>query len=655
MSETSQIERQRMDADIVCVGFGPATAGFLAALSKQLVNADGTPAVESAVMPGMPPQVLCYERADDIGFGVSGVVTRARALRATFPHLDPAGIPMAAPVAEEKVFYLLDPHGASRRSTALRATDRLIRTCQWMLPFENHALMLPWTPPFLHKQGGLILSLGQFMQWAGAQVQSTGAVQIWPGTPVAEALIERNKSGPDEGESLQTKVPPTPSLSPSGGEGGRRPGEGALKVVGVRLLDQGVDKKGKPSDGFTPGMDIHAALTVVGDGPIGPIGRQLDEQFGMPDGHHQRDWAVGMKFVVDLPENTTLKPGTVLHTFGYPEPEIFGFLYVHPERIASLGIFVPSWFDSPVRTAYRYLQHWMLHPCLWRYLRGGKLRSWGAKTLGESGKRGEPRLVGHGYARIGEGSGTTNVLTGSGVDEAWASGALLAEAVLELLKAKKPFTRENLEAAYVTRRRASWVEQEGCVAEKSRDGFQKGVVRGMIGMALAGLTNGRFTLNDEPMQPWKRIPSVEEYYRGKISVDEIQRLRKECQIKGVSLHGALMDRIGWPAVPFDGQLLVSHQDALLMGGKVQAPPGYADHVVFVYPELCEKCGTKICVEACSGQALTPGPAGVPNFDREKCVHCGVCLWNCSQANPQNPERTNIAFRAGTGGLHSAEN
>ena len=42
------------------------------------------------------------------------------------------------------------------------------------------------------------------------------------------------------------------------------------KVVGVRLLDQGVDKKGKPADGFTPGMDIHAALTVVGDGPVGP-------------------------------------------------------------------------------------------------------------------------------------------------------------------------------------------------------------------------------------------------------------------------------------------------------------------------------------------------------------------------------------------------
>ena len=98
-----------------------------------------------------------------------------------------------------------------------------------------------------------------------------------------------------------------------------------------------------------------AALTVIGDGPIGPIGRQLDEQFGMPQDHHKRDWAVGMKFVVDLPDNTVLKPGTVLHTFGYPEPEIFGFLYVHPDRVASLGIFVPSWFDSPARTAYRYL------------------------------------------------------------------------------------------------------------------------------------------------------------------------------------------------------------------------------------------------------------------------------------------------------------
>ncbi len=658
----TQIERQRMDADIVCVGFGPATAGFLATLSKQLVNADGTPAIESAVMPGLPPQVLCYERSDDIGFGVSGVVTKARALRATFPDLDQAQIPMATPVGEEKVLYLLDPHGASRRSAALRLADAFIRAFQWMLPFEQHGLKLPWTPPFLHKHGGMVLSLGQFMQWAGAQVQATGTVQIWPGTPVAKILIEDANPNMAQASSPASSAGVSPGVSIGSGAL-PQPAAGTdcatltsrSKVVGVRLLDQGVDKKGNPLEGFTPGMDIRAALTVVGDGPIGPIGQQLEAHFDMPHDHHKRDWAVGMKFVVDLPENTALKPGTVLHTFGYPEPEIFGFLYVHPERVASLGIFVPSWFDSPVRTAYRYLQHWMLHPYLWRYLQGGKLRSWGAKTLGESGRRGEPHLVGDGYARIGEGSGSTNVLTGSGVDEAWATGTQLAEAVLELLKVKKSFTKENLEATYVKRRRASWVEREARVAEKSRDGFQQGVVRGLMGMALAGLTKGKLTLGGEPVQPWKRIPSPEEYYRGKIPVAEIQKLRKECTIKGVSLHGVLMDRLGWPAIPFDGQLLVSHQDALLMGGKVQAPPGYADHVVFLYPELCQKCGTKICIEACSGQAIAPGENGVPNFDREKCVHCGACLWNCSQPLPYDSERGNIAFRAGTGGLHSAEN
>ncbi len=116
-----------------------------------------------------------------------------------------------------------------------------------------------------------------------------------------------------------------------------------------------------------------------------------------------------------------------------------------------------------------------------------------------------------------------------------------------------------------------------------------------------------------------------------------------------------MERCGWPAIPYDGKLLVSHQDALLLGGKVQAPPGYADHVVFVYPSLCEQCETRICIEACSGQAITPGEKGVPAFDREKCVHCGACLWNCSQRRPDDPERTNIEFRAGTEGLHSAEN
>ena len=73
---------------------------------------------------------------------------------------------------------------------------------------------------------------------------ASGTVQIWPGTPVEEALID------------------------------------GAQVRGVRLCDQGVDREGQPEAGFMPGMDVHAALTVVGDGPVGAVGRQLDENSG---------------------------------------------------------------------------------------------------------------------------------------------------------------------------------------------------------------------------------------------------------------------------------------------------------------------------------------------------------------------------------------
>jgi electron-transferring-flavoprotein dehydrogenase len=72
-------------------------------------------------------------------------------------------------------------------------------------------------------------------------------------------------------------------------------------------------------------MEIRAALTVVGDGPVGAIGRQIDDHFGMPKGAERNDWAVGMKMVVDLPENTTLEPGTVIHTLAILNPKFLDF------------------------------------------------------------------------------------------------------------------------------------------------------------------------------------------------------------------------------------------------------------------------------------------------------------------------------------------
>jgi electron-transferring-flavoprotein dehydrogenase len=301
---------------------------------------------------------------------------------------------------------------------------------------------------------------------------------------------------------------------------------------------------------------------------------------------------------------------------------------------------------DPSRTAYRYLQHYIQHPALWRYLKDGTLRSWGAKSIDESGKLGEPFLTGDGYARVGENSGSTNMLTGSGVDEAWTTGTQLGEAVIELLREGLPFTQQNLSKTYEKRRRASWVERGAHEAQNARNGFHGGMVKGMIGMALAGLTGGRLSLQAPKSLAGKRAVSKTEALNRKeaaaLAVDD-----------GRPFHDALLSARGWPEIPFDGRLLVSHQDALLMGGKVQAMPGFADHVVFPDAGVCIACDEKTCIAMCSGQAITLGEDGTPSFEREKCVHCGACLWNCAQSPVGS--MSHIEFRGGAGGLHSAEN
>jgi electron-transferring-flavoprotein dehydrogenase len=624
-AETVETDRQTMEVDIACAGFGPAMGGFLSSLTKAWTENPADPAFESRVAPGMPLQVLCYERADDISSGVSGVVTHGEAIRSSLPALNPAEIPMAVEVKSERVMYLLDPIGASRRSALLRLGDFFLRLGGKLIGVRDHAFTLPWTPPFLNKHGGLVLSIGQFNQWVGSQLMATGLVQIWPGSPVSGPLFNGNK------------------------------------VEGLRLADQGVEKSGAPTGAFMPGMDVRAPLTVVGDGPIGAVGQALDDKLGLPAGHAHREWALGMKFVIELPEDSPLEPGTVWHSFGYPEPEIFGFLYVHPERLVSVGIFVPSWLHDPSRTAYRYLQHYIQHPALWKYLKDGTLRSWGAKSLEESGRHGEPFLSGDGFARIGEGSGSTNMLTGSGVDEAWATGTQLGEAVIELLRAGKPFTQENLAATYEARRALSWVARGAREAENARNGFQSGIVKGMIGMALAGLTHGKLSLNAKVPPAHEQIslgaPSISRSLRNgwdstSPSSEKFDTV-KLAIADGRSLHDALLSARGWPEIPFDGRLLVTQQDALLIGGKVQAMPGFADHVAFRNTEFCIACEEKTCIAMCSGQAITLGEDGAPAFEREKCVHCGACLWNCGQS--PDGVHSNIAFSAGSGGLHSAEN
>ena len=546
-------------------------------------------------------------------------------MRATFPGVDLAAeIPNAANVSQEKTAYLFDHLGCSKRSLGTRLIDGCFRMGKVIMKGgEWQARELPITPPFMDKRGGLVLNMGSLMGWAACKVMESGTAQIWPGSPVAGPIFD---------------------------------GE---RVVGVRMADQGVERDGAQTDAYMPGMDVKARLTVVADGPVGAVGRALDERFGLPKGHARNDWGVGMKAVVQLPDSCKLEPGTIIHTLGFPEPEIFGFFYVHPNRTASMGIFVAPWQDTPVRTTYRYLQHWMQHPYIWRHIEGGTLVSWGAKSIQESGTEGEPFLCGDGFARIGEGSGTTDCLANAGVDEAWASGAMLARNVLKLLAEGRDFTKANLEGTYLAERRSSALDRRLKKATHARAGFNKSFFWGMAGEGLCGLTGGIFNLGKvfKSVPPANRIPELSEAVKGrKCDMDALAKGVAEAKKARKPLHDAVMDACGWPEIPFDGKLLVTHQDALLIGGKVQAAPGFADHVRFADAGLCRACTKQTCIEICSAQALMPADeeGNPPKFDREKCVHCGACIWNCAKLQP-GTEKSNVVFSAGSGGLHSNEN
>ena len=615
------MDRAVMEADIAVAGFGPAAAGFLTTLAPKLAETkeDGTPKYESRVMPGCPLQIQCFERADSTGFGVSGIVTKGEAIKASFPGVDlEKEIPGTVAVSKEKMAYLFDNVGASRRTFGTKFIDFCFKAGFFMKSGPS-AKELPFIPRFMDKKPGYVMGMGSFMDWCSAKLMESG-LMVMAGQPVDGPLFDGDK------------------------------------VVGLRLADQGVKKDGTPDEAsYMPGMDVKAALTVVADGPVGAVGRALDAKFGLPEGNHRNDWGVGMKAVVQLPETCKLEPGTVIHTLGFPEPEIFGFFYVGPNRTASMGIFVAPWMDTPVRTTYRYLQHWMMHPYIWREIEGGTLLSWGAKSLQESGVEGEPFLVGDGFARIGEGSGTTDCLANSGVDEAWESGVTLANAVIKLLDEGKDFTRGNLDATYVAMRRSSPTYRRLKKATGARNGFNRSFFWGMAGEALTGYFGLRLPFKSVP--PAKRIPELKDAVKGRIKDEAAFKAAVEAAEKARQpLHDAVMTAEGWPEIPYDGKLLMSHQDVLLVGGKVQAMAATADHVTVADPALCRDCTKRTCIEICSAQALMPGenPGDPPAFDREKCVHCGACIWNCAKLQPAT-RCGNIVFKAGAGGLHSNEN
>ena len=111
------------------------------------------------------------------------------------------------------------------------------------------------------------------------------------------------------------------------------------RLIGVRTGDRGIGKDGQPLASFEPGVDILAKAVVFGEGVRGSLTKQLISRLQLDAGKSPQVYAIGVKEVWELPEESAEK-GHVVHTLGYPlKQENYGGGFVYNMgRMLSIGL-----------------------------------------------------------------------------------------------------------------------------------------------------------------------------------------------------------------------------------------------------------------------------------------------------------------------------
>jgi electron-transferring-flavoprotein dehydrogenase len=137
------------------------------------------------------------------------------------------------------------------------------------------------------------------------------------------------------------------------------------------------------------------------------------------------------------------------------------------------------------------LQRMKLHPFFRKYLEGGEMVEWGAKTIPEGGFFGLPgRLHGDGLVMVGDTAGFVDVPSLKGIHYAMQTGMFAARAIFEGLK--KGDTSSAALAAYDTMVHGSYVRDDLYKSRNQRLAFKDGFFVGGAKAALMTVTGGRF-------------------------------------------------------------------------------------------------------------------------------------------------------------------
>ncbi|WP_367274406.1 4Fe-4S dicluster domain-containing protein [uncultured Legionella sp.] len=325
--------------------------------------------------------------------------------------------------------------------------DTPVSSDQFCFLTENKSFTLP-TPKPMHNEGNYIISLGELCMFLAEQAEALGC-EIYPGFAASEVLFnEKNQ------------------------------------VIGVATGSVGVDKEGKETNNFQPGMHLLAKQTLFAEGCRGQLSQYLMTRYHLRDNTQPQTYGLGIKEVWQI-DPTKHEPGKVIHTIGWPlDRATYGgsFIYHLSKHRVAIGFVVGLDYKNPWLNPFAELQRFKTHPIIRSVLTGGERISYGARALNEGGWQSMPKLVFPGGALIGDAAGFLNVPKIKGIHTAMQSGMLAAQACFDSLEQEQ--TSQIELTAYPEKVNNSWLKEELHSVRNIRPAFKYGLIPGLINAAF---------------------------------------------------------------------------------------------------------------------------------------------------------------------------
>lgn len=422
------VTRETMDVDVLIVGGG--SAGLSAAYRLASMVEKHNQEIASGAKQGeaIPDQmIVVLEKGPEVGaHSFSGAVLNPVALEELIPDYKEQGCPIDSEVVHDEVRYL----------------------------GESSSFKLPITPPPFRNHGNKIISISKFNRWLGSQCEAKG-VNIFPGFAAVEALYEGDK------------------------------------IVGVRTGDKGRDKDGKPKANFEPGLILKSKLVVFAEGTRGSLFRQVSKKLNLREGKNPEVFEEGVKEIIQMPAGT-VKPGQVIHTLGFPLYKSIGgtFIYTIPGDKIILGIVAYLDSKDPLLDPHRELQKLKTHPFVANMIKGGKVLTYGGKTLPAGGWYSMPKLYGDGWVVCGDSASMVDVQKLKGIHLSMKSGMCAAETAFEMIQ-KGGDSSAQVTKSYEEKVHASVIKKDLYRVRNFHQTLSKGFLASLPLIALQEMTGGR--------------------------------------------------------------------------------------------------------------------------------------------------------------------